>query len=202
MNLSRERQIKHLAWVIAGGFIGSVALFIFGLFFPPELIDGNMKIPPFSIFLGLLQTTLFILGCVAFGVKLAEEKKTLPAIGYTMLSIAYGVMFVIYLTITGSKETLDEAFRLFSGCMFLIIPSMILIAFYSSFPRWLNIIGVVSVVPYVIENILFVVYNKATEAGMLSDVIGQFLVNITSLSWGIIILKNAKREIAGLSTER
>ncbi|MEP6794944.1 MAG: hypothetical protein ABJB16_11500 [Saprospiraceae bacterium] len=64
---------------------------------------------------------------------MAEEKKTIPAIGFAMMSIAQGVIFVTYAIAPSNAKGLEEIYRIFMSSMFLLIPSMILIAFLLPF---------------------------------------------------------------------
>lgn len=196
MNLDHNKRILHLAWTISFPFFLSNLAFMVSMFFMPALgEDGKPIIHPFAATLGEIQTAMLILGCVAMGIKLTEDKKTLPSIGFTMMSIAQGIIFIIYTISLNSHEALDEVFRIYSSSMYLLIPSMILIAFYSDFPLWLNFLGVAACVPMIMENISFAVTGKLSEWMMNLDGLSQLLFAITAFFWGYRTIRNAKREI-------
>lgn len=189
------KRIMHLAWTIASGFFCSNLAFIFTLFFLPATgVSGEIVVSPVAMTLGEVQTAGYILGCVALGIKLAEERKTLPAIGFTMMSIAQGVIFITYTISLASHEGLEEIFRIYMSSMFLLIPSMILIANYSDYPRWLNLLGVFACLPLLVENIIYAVTSELTNFLMMLDGLGQMMFTITAFFWALRTLQNARRE--------
>lgn len=196
MELSHKKRTMHIAWTIASGFFLSNIAFIATMFFIPTMgSDGKPIVQPIIMTLGEIQTAMLILGCVALGIKLSEEKKTLPSIGFTMMSITQGVIFITYTVSINSHEGIEEIYRVFMSSMFLLIPSMILIAFYSDFPKWLNILGVVACIPLLIENIGFAYTGKLSEGLINMDGFGQLLFSITAFFWGLRTIKNARKEI-------
>lgn len=196
MTLDNKKRTLHLAWTIATAFFLSNLAFLMTIFFIPTMgVDGKPIVQPITMTLGEIQTAMLILGCVALGIKLTEEKKTMPSIGFTMMSITQGVIFITYTISLSSNEGLEEVFKVYMSSMFLLIPSMILIAFYSDFPKWLNLLGVAACVPLLIENIGFAATGKLSEWMMNLDGIGQLLFSITAFFWGWQTIRNAKREI-------
>jgi len=193
MNVTDDNKEQHLNRLIGGSFIASVVASIIGWFFPPDFSVDPPKISEISLMMGHLQTAFVILGCTALGIKLAEEKQTMAAIGFTMMAITQGVIFVLYLIAPEpSKENMDEVFKLFVASLFLLLPSLLLIAMYSHFPKWVNILGVVAALPWTIESILYFSTHKMTDAVGLCDFLGQLLFDATFLCWAIFILKKRK----------
>lgn len=200
MKLKHERQALHLAWTIATAFFLSNLTFAVSMFFMPALgEDGKPVMHPFAATLGEVQTAMLILGCVAMGIKLSEDKKTLPSIGFTMMSIAQGIIFIIYTISLTSHDDLEEVYRVYTSSMYLLVPSMILIAFYSDFPKWLNILGVIACVPMIVENIGFAVAGRLSLWMMNLDGIAQMLLAITAFFWGLLTIRNARRELKSSS---
>ena len=196
MLLDNKKRVIHLAWTIAAGFFISNLAFIVAMFFVPTMDkDGMPVVAPVAMTLGEIQTAMLILGCVAMGIKLTEDKKTIPSIGFTMMSIAQGVIFITYTMSIGSHESIEEIYRVFMSSMYLLIPSMILIAFYSDFPRWLNILGVIACIPMLVENIGFAIAGKISLWMMNADGIGQLLFSVTAFFWGLHTVRNARKEI-------
>lgn len=195
MNLDNDKKSLHLAWTIGGAFSVSAFAFLLTSFFIPTVTsDGKVIMPAITVLLSEIQISMMILGCVAMGIKLSEEKKTIPSIGFTMLSIAEGVIFITYTISVNSNENMEELYRVFMSSMFLLIPSLILIAFYSEFPRWLNILGLVAGIPMLIENILFAINKEVTQILIMLDGTGLFFMSVTAFFWGLITIRNAKRE--------
>ncbi len=196
MTSENKKQTLHLAWTISIAFFLSNLAFLSSLFFIPTMgADGKPVVTPIAITLGEIQTAMMILGCVALGIKLSEEKKTIPSIGFTMMSITQGVIFITYTISYSSHEGIEEVFKVYMSSMFLLVPSMILIAFYSDFPKWLNIIGVLACVPLLIENISYAITGELTQKQMNLDGIGQILFTITAFFWGMRTIRNAKQEL-------
>jgi hypothetical protein len=203
MNEEPAKRTLHLAWIIASGFFFSnLAYFLTMFFLPTTGSDGQLVVSPMAMTLGEMQTAGYILGCVALGIKLSEERKTIPSIGFTMMSIAQGVIFITYTISIASHEGLEEIFRVYMSSMFLLIPSMILIAFYSDFPKWLNILGVLACLPLLCENLIYAITSEFTGLLMILDGIGQLMFAVTALFWALRTLKNSKKEIVTIvSTE-
>ncbi len=190
MNLSDINKEKHLRWLIAMSFFTSVIAAMASLSFPPDFSVEPPKLSELGLMFGHLQTAFVILACTALGIKLAEEKQTMSSIGFTMMAITQGVIFVLYaLSPEPSKENLDEVYKLFTASLFLFIPSMLLIAVYSSFPKWLNIFGVIAIFPWVMETILYFRSHTLGDAEAAADFIGQLMINVTVAGWGVYTLK-------------
>ena len=198
MNLTEEKKIKHVAYTIAIGFIGSFLAFGFSLFFPPDFSTPIPTFPKASMVSQEISLALYILGCTVLGLKLAEEKKTLPSAGFTFLAIAMGINFILYFINLNNEQSLQDGYKTFCGMMYLLIPAMILIAFYSEFPRWVNWLGLVSLIPYIITYFKFMSNEKYSTDLDRTSFFSVILFNLTALAWGIFTLRNMKKEIAEL----
>ncbi|MFN8287664.1 MAG: hypothetical protein U0V74_12955 [Chitinophagales bacterium] len=187
---AKEKNVKHLKLLIAASFFTSVIAAVISWCFPPDFSVTPPKMNEVGLLLGHLQTAFVILGCTALGIKLTEEKQTIASIGFTMMAIAQGVVFVLFvISPEPSKENLDEVYKLFTASLFLLIPAMLLISFYSTFPRWLNILGMLALLPWVAENILYHLSHQLSPLVGNTDFIGQILMNITVFCWGLFSLK-------------
>lgn len=202
MNLAEIKKTKQLTFLIAASFIISVIAFAGSSFFIPDFSTNPPYIPPMNLILNQVQTAFLILGCTAYGIKLTEDKKTMPSIGFTMMAIAQGVIFVLFiLSSTPSEEKMDETYRLFAASLYLLVPSMLIIALTAKFPKWLAVLSFVSVIPYIIENIVYAAQHKLMPILSVLDGTGQTLLNATVLFWAIIIYRQSKKEIAALQRE-
>lgn len=194
MQLHEEKTARHLKLLIAFSFFASVVSSLIGLCFPPDLTTDPPKISETGLLMGHLQTAMLILGCTAQGIKLTEEKKMISSIGFTMMAIAQGVVFVLYVVSPQpTKENLDEIYKLYTASLFLLIPSMLLIVFYGGYPKWLNILGIAALVPWILENILYSKANRLTDAIGATDFAGQLLMNATTTCWGVYALKDTQQ---------
>ena len=195
MNLTEQKKIKHVGFTIAIGFIGSFAAFAFSFLFPPDKSKDIWVMPEASMIAQEISLALYIFGCTVFGLKLAEEKKTLPAAGFTMMAIAQGVYFILYFMNLESPEKLIEGYNTFCGMLYLLLPAMILIALYAEFPRWVNFMGIIACIPNIMVYIKFMSTKKYDNELDFLSFISLILFNITSLIWGIFVLRNMKRDI-------
>jgi hypothetical protein len=200
MILEERKKIKHLAQTIAIGFIGSFVAFVISLFFPPDFSTDPPKYSQGGLIFGEISVALFIFGCTLLGLKLTEEKKTLPAGGFTMMAIAQGVLFIIYFINTESTKSLEEGIKIYCGMAYLLIPAMILIAFYSEFPKWVNMLGLAACIPIIIVYVMFLFSGKYSQTLDGLSFISTILFSITSLIWGIFTLKNMKTELKNFGT--
>jgi hypothetical protein len=134
----------------------------------------------------------FITGTVLVAIKLAGDGWDMPAAGYTLLSIAWGVFFL-------AKDFQEQRVGedLFASAFYFLLPSMILIVFYARFPLLIKIISLVAIIPSLIGLI-------AIKTGVsLSDYIiwrkiSYQAVHITSLFWGFFFLMQYRK---GRSTQ-
>ena len=191
MTTTDEQKEKQLIRIITWSFYISVLAAVISWFFAPDFSVDPPKMDEIGLLLGQLQTSLVILGCTALGIKLTEEKKTLASIGFTMMAITQGVIFVLYVVAPEpSKENLDEVYKLFTATIFLLVPSMSLIAFYSDFPRWVNILGMVAILPWIGEISLYFASHKLSDTVGMMDFGGQLLMNSTVCSSAYFTWKN------------
>ncbi|MFN8278842.1 MAG: hypothetical protein U0V49_01010 [Saprospiraceae bacterium] len=192
MTTTDEKKEKQLIRIISWSFYISVLAAVISWFFAPDFSVDPPKINEIGLLLGQLQTSLVILGCTALGIKLTEEKKTLASIGFTMMAITQGVIFVLYVVAPEpSKENLDEVYKLFTATIFLLVPSMSLIAFFSEFPRWVNLLGMVAILPWIGEISLYFASHKLSDTVGMMDFIGQLMMNTTVSSWAYFTWKRS-----------
>ncbi len=108
--------------VIPAQLIFFIVASFFG--FSGDLLPGELK-----LILYKLADALFITGCIILAMMMARKGWDLPASGYTVLSIAWGVFFLAK-DFRGQEIGND----IFASAFYFLLPSMILIAFYKPFP--------------------------------------------------------------------
>jgi Na+/melibiose symporter-like transporter len=192
-----DRKLKHVTWVSGYSFLGSVLTFLMALIFVPmpDFAQDPPVIPDLLMTFGQIGTSLLIMGCVAYATKLTEERNTMSSIGFTLMSVAQGIIFVLYIISFNGEEKIAEAYRIFSASLYLLIFSILLISFFSDFPKWIKILGAVACLPYVTENILYSVEGKLSPKLMYIDAAGNFLFNLTVACWGVLVLRGLKKEL-------
>ena len=193
-----QKQIQHLTCLISYSFIFSPVAYLVSFMFLPDLSVDPPVIPGIFMTLMKIQTALIILASTAYGIKLTEEKKTLPSIGFTMMAIAQGVLYVVTTFTLNSNEKIDEAYRMLSAYLYLQVPAIIIISVYHNFPRWINVLAILSMVPLIIEFLVFQATEKLSMPILIIDTVGNLMLNVATAAWGVVILKRAKRKTYSL----
>lgn len=183
---------KDLLWMIAIAFFISSLSFVISIFFPPQLINGVISMTPILIFLGRMQSAMFIVASTAFSIWLAEKKETIGAIGFGLLSIAYGIVLVLYIISINSTEDLNEAFQLFSGSMFIMIPGYLVLLMFKRFKLWMRIIGLMICCFYLAENLCYLFNGSYNKYMMMIDAGGNMLTNFLSFMWAMSLVKEIR----------
>lgn len=194
-----KNQQQQILKLVCLSFILSAICFATSIFFPPKQMGEVVVMGTVLVFLARMQTAFFIIGTTAYSILLAEKKQTIGAVSFALLSITDGVIFVLYLVSYRNEEDMREAFQLFSGSMFLMIPSYIILCMYNRFGWWIRIMGLLGCFAFAAENISFAVEGHYQTYMMWIDGTGNILLNITTLCWGIVLMKeirNQKTEIA------
>ncbi len=199
--LEQEGSLVRVTQVAAFSFIVSVLVFIASiLFFPlPDLSKEPPVISHWFMTLGQIATSLLIMGCIAFATVQVEEKKRMSSIGFNLMAIAQGIIFVLYTISYSGDEKVAEAYRIFSASLYLLLASIVLIAVFSDFPKWIKIAGVISCLPYVIENAMFSINEKVTKDLLYLSTAGSYIFNFTVLCWGVFILLKLKNDLLELN---
>lgn len=184
------RTHKRLALYILLCFIGSFPVnLIGGILYPP---DYSTNAPVYSnnlLLFSELSSALLIIASALMAIKLADEREILPAGGFAILSIAQGLVMVTnYEIFAGNSdlESLETTYQIYVGGSMLAIPAILLISTYSYYPRWLNLVTVISTIPYCTSGILFLSGSRDFK---LFDIIGIFSwlgQSFVFTMWGII----------------
>ena len=133
--------------------------------------------------------SFFITGCIIVAMKLARKGWDLPASGYTVLSIAWGVFFLAK-DFRGHEIGND----IFASAFYFLLPSMILISLYKPFPLFIKVLTLITIIPS-----LVVLISLKTETILSYDDIirklGYLIIHFASLFWGTFFFWKYKKEI-------
>lgn len=132
---------------------------------------------------------IFITGTILVAMKLAREGWDMPAAGYTLLSIAWGVFFL-----AKDFHQQDVGSDILASSFYFLLPSMILIAFYGRFPLFIKIITIFTILPSLI-GLIYVKSETISPAYHLWRKISYQSVHIVSLVWGFFFYLMHKRNI-------
>ncbi len=158
------RNKRHLIYLISGGLLISFLLSLAGSFFPPQ---SQVQTLLFKV------DALFAISAFAcLSAKTSSEKFEIPSAGFSVLAIAQGLFLAeIDKAYHWNFDTSDI------GILFMI-PAVIMISYYTVFPKWLRIGGIISLIPFVflllirvstdfqntslLENSIFLLYQTVT----------------------------------------
>ena len=126
---------------------------------------------------------IFITGTILIAMKLAREGWDMPAAGYTLLSIAWGVFFL-----AKDFQKQDVGADILASSFYFLLPSMILIIFYERFPLFIKIISIVTILPSLI-GLIYIKTGASSEDYLTWRKISYQSVHITSLFWGVFFYR-------------
>ncbi|MBK8980959.1 MAG: hypothetical protein IPM38_01260 [Ignavibacteria bacterium] len=159
-----ENKNHHLSYFISGGLTLSFILSVIGSLYPVQSFTQTAFFKADALF------AISAFACLA--AKASGERFDVPAAGFSILAIAQG----LFLTEINEVNKWDIATSSL-GVLFMI-PAFILISYYTLFPKWLRIAGIISIIPFlilliirmytmkensvVLENIVFLIYQMVT----------------------------------------
>ena len=192
-------QLKHekkITWFVVTTFLAQPVFTIMALLiYPPDLSKEFPYYDPDGIMIVAYGNALFIAGLTVIGLKLADEKKVLPAAGFTMFAISGGILTASLFEITQvvSLETYEKFYRIQSSANFLYLPAMYLISAYEDFKKWIRYIGLVSSIPLLIASLMFLFGNRDFKTLESISDIGFGFMAVTSFSWAYNVYINHKK---------
>lgn len=194
--MTHLKNLKKINYFIVIAFIAQPTLTILSvLLFPADLTNDYPIYDPNSIMLMVCGGALGIAGMTVMGIKLADEKKVLPASGFTMLAISSGILLTSMFEISHvvSHETYEKFYRIQTSGNFLLLPGIYLISGYTDFKKWIRIIGLVSPLILVTASFLFLFGNRNFTLLEAISNIGFIMMFITFYSWAYNVHINYKQ---------
>jgi|WetSurMetagenome_2_1015567.scaffolds.fasta_scaffold355288_1 hypothetical protein len=149
--------------------------------------SGDLWPGEVTLILYKMADALFITGCIILAMMMARKGWDLPASGYTVLSIAWGVFFLAK-DFRGQEIGND----IFASAFYFLLPSMILIALYKPFPALVKILTLITVIP----SLLVLLSLKTGIMLSYDDIIrkqGYQIIHFVSLIWGIYFFWKYKK---------
>ncbi|MEO8147958.1 MAG: hypothetical protein ABI723_09995 [Bacteroidia bacterium] len=181
MSLAKEE--KHLPILIAVCFIGNFVLGGIGQAMP----DYSFS----QLFSWQWSSLLFMAGCCLFGAKLHTDKWHISSAGFILISIGQGIFYTL------QNSMADKAaVPVFAAGMMVFIPGMAFICYYTGFPVWLRVFGILATLP-------FTVLMAKIDGGLYDEkkdiwltVAGFFMIQLTSVLWSYFVLRpNRKTKV-------
>ena len=151
--------------------------------------SGDLWPSEITLILYKLVDALFIAGCIILAMMLARKGWDLPASGFTVLSIAWGVFFLAK-DFRGHEIGND----IFASAFYFLLPSMILIAFYKPFPIIIKILTLITIIPS-----LLVLFSLKSGTMLSFDDItrkaGYQIIHFVSLLWSVYFYWRYRKEL-------
>ncbi|MEP7146538.1 MAG: hypothetical protein ABI792_05975 [bacterium] len=149
-----------------------------GTFFPYQ---SNIQTILFKI------DALFAIAAFAcLGSKATSENSDIAAAGFNVLAIAQG-LFLAEIDIPGHWNYESST----TGALFMI-PSFLMISYYSRFPRWLSMLGIGMTIPFITLIILRYIFD--IEETSIVESIVYLSYQLITMCWAWQIWKeNQKR---------
>lgn len=192
-------QLKHenkITFFIVSTFIAQpLSSILAAIIYPPDFSKEFPVYDPDSIMLIVCGNALGIGGLTVLGIKLADEKKILPAAGFTMLAISMGILLVSMFEISHvvSYEAYEKFYRIQVSGNFLYLPSMYLISAYEDFKKWIRYIGLASSLTLLTASFMFLFGSRDFKTLETISNIGFFIMFITFFSWTYNVYINHKK---------
>ena len=195
--MSLLKQEKKITWFVVITFIAQpIFSIIAGLIYPPDFSKEFPVYDPKSIMIIAYGLALMIAGLTVMGIKLADEKKVLPAAGFTMFAISGAILMASLFEISQvvSMETYEKFYRIQASSNFLYLPAMYLISEYEDFKKWIRYTGLISSVPLLISGFMFLFGSRDFHTLETISNIGFSLMFVTSFSWAYNVYFNYKKK--------
>jgi hypothetical protein len=131
---------------------------------------------------------LFITGTTLLSVKLARDGDEMPAAGFILLAIGWGVLFA-------STDFMNQkvGVHIVSSAFYFVFPAMILMTFYKKFKLWLRILLILNIVPFQVSMVLEM-FNPESEHILYWSYANILFMHIVSIIWSIFFFIQYKKE--------
>jgi hypothetical protein len=168
--MSLEQEEKHLPVIISVCFIGNFITGGLGQLFA----EGSF----WQLFCWQLGSLFFMAGASLYAAKLATDKWHISSAGFILLSIGQGLFFSIQ-----NSTASAESQSLYASGILVFLPGMIFLNYYTGFPVWVRIFGVIAILPFLVNMIKIDMnqYDYRHDYGY--DIAGFLMLQIVGLFW-------------------
>jgi hypothetical protein len=168
--MSLKREEKHLPILIAICFAGNFILGGVGQAFPMSSFG--------QLFSWQWSSLLFMAGGSLYAAKLHTDKWHISSAGFILLSIGQGIIYTLQNGVF-SKESES----LYAAGIMVFFPGMVFLCYYSGFPAWLRIFGLVSTLPFLLIMIKIDMHNYDIHKDEVLDAAGFVMIQLTGILW-------------------
>ena len=192
--LKNEKSIVHfVVFCLVANVVLSISSFVL---IPPDFSQAFPIYPPNEVMIQQFGGSLSLAAFTVLGIKLADEKKVMPAAGFTMLAISTGVLLISYFDITAivSLESYVKFYYVSAAGNFLLLPALYLISSNEDFKPWVRFAGLIAIVPMVTATFVFLFGSRDFHLLESISNTGFILFYLTQLSWANNLYSNLKRK--------
>ncbi|HYV91777.1 MAG TPA: hypothetical protein VE978_08340 [Chitinophagales bacterium] len=178
--MSLEREEKHLPVLIAICFAGNFILGGIGQAFSM----GSFG----QLFSWQWGSLLFMAGTSLYAAKLHTDKWHISSAGFILLSIAQGIIYTMQNS-TFSKE--GES--MYAAGIMVFFPGMLMLCYYSGFPVWLRIFGLLATLPFLVIMAKIDMKDYDVHKDMWFNIAGFIMLQLTGICWSYFALRPYKK---------
>ena len=150
-------------------------------------IHVNLAITEMAI---KLKDVFFITGTTLLSIKLTRDGWEMPAAGFIILAIGWGVLFAV--TDNFGQQIAKE---MASSAFYFLIPAMVLITFYKPFKWWLKVLCLLCLIPFFMSLIDKISYSGKKEPNPIWSYIDILSIHLISLIWACFFFFNHRKQI-------
>jgi acyl-CoA synthetase (AMP-forming)/AMP-acid ligase II len=146
--------------------------------------DGERR--PGSVGLPLPGVSLRVVDAdsgAPLGAELLPPVET-PSAGFILLSIGQGIIYTMHNT-----EMSKESESLFAAGIMVFFPGMLLLCYYSGFPVWLRIFGLMATLPFLVIMIKIDGQHYDLQKDQWLSITGFVMLQLTGILWGYFVLR-------------
>ena len=179
--------------IIASGFLLTSILNFASLAFPPDMSQNPPVYPAMTLLLQSFALAILIFASTVYGIRLAEEKMTLAAAGFTMYAIANGIGIVIFFEMRHfTSEEYEKIYEIMGVATMLVVPSCALMGFCTDFPRWIRWAPLGTGLIMLLPTILY--YAGDRQFNVLDQIsfAGYMLQQIVQIFWAVLLFRMAR----------
>jgi hypothetical protein len=174
--MSLQQEEKHLPLLITFCFVTNFILGGVGQAFPVNSFG--------RIFSWQWSSLAFMTGTSLYAAKLHTDKWHISSAGFILLSIGQGIIYTM-----SNLDLSTEALSLFAAGIMVFFPAMLLLCYYSGFPLWLRIFGLMATLPFLV----IMVKIDSQNFDMLKDqwlsAAGFIMIQLTGILWSYFALR-------------
>jgi hypothetical protein len=177
--MSIEREERHLPVMIAICFIGNFVLGAIGQSFPNDSFG--------QVFAWQWGSLFFMAGTSLYAAKLHTDGWHISSAGFILLSIGQGIIYTMQNA--GHNE---EAMGVFALGVMVFFPGMLFLSYYSGFPVWLRLLGLLAVLPFMVVMAKIDMKTFEEHKDMGWNIAGFVMLQSTSVLWSYFVLRPYK----------